>query len=196
YRRPRAGFPRSAAARWQTARSRSTSCATGCRRRRQRPPSPAGEPADPATAPLIEQRLGRRNQLLQRLRRRRLGRAHGRQMTWNSPANERSRLQRPRTPGAPYHTVAGTAGGASRQIFAATSWSRANDLRRVAALVAKADLRSARLVLQIDAPEFLHALSGIHLRGEDVALAIHRDVVQRRELADLPARPAEAAERC
>src|SRR3979409_882005 len=50
-------------------------------------------------------------------------------------------------------------------------------------------------ILRVEPPELLHALSGIHLRGEDIALAVDRDVVQRRELADLPARAAEARQR-
>src|SRR6516165_8702483 len=54
---------------------------------------------------------------------------------------------------------------------------------------------ASALVLQVDAPEFLHPLSGVHLGSEDVALAIYRDVVQRRELADLASGPTEAAQR-
>ena len=46
------------------------------------------------------------------------------------------------------------------------------------------------LVLQVNTPEFLHPLTGVH-----VALTIYRDVVQRRELADLASGPAEAAQR-
>src|SRR5713226_6304189 len=52
-----------------------------------------------------------------------------------------------------------------------------------------------RLVLQIDPAELLHALPGIHLRREYVALPVGGDVVQRRELADLPPGPAEARKR-
>jgi len=47
--------------------------------------------------------------------------------------------------------------------------------------------RGPRSVLQIDPAEFLHALSGVHLGREDVALAVDRDVVQGRELTGLPA---------
>src|SRR5215472_15940099 len=51
------------------------------------------------------------------------------------------------------------------------------------------------LVLDVDPAKLLHALAGIDLRREDVSLAVNRDVMQRRELADLPPWPAEAAER-
>src|SRR5207253_9144996 len=44
-------------------------------------------------------------------------------------------------------------------------------------------------------PELLYPLACIHLGGEDVALAIDRDVVKRRKHAHLPSRPTEAAER-
>src|SRR6516165_3170244 len=51
------------------------------------------------------------------------------------------------------------------------------------------------LVLHIDPAKLLHPLPGIDLRREDVSLAVDGDVVQRRELADLPPWPAEAAKR-
>src|SRR5260370_21308919 len=54
--------------------------------------------------------------------------------------------------------------------------------------------RIAPLILQIDPPEFLHALSGVDLGRVDVALAVDRDVVERREHADLPAGTAEACQ--
>src|SRR5262249_768736 len=51
------------------------------------------------------------------------------------------------------------------------------------------------LVLQVRSAEFLHALPGTHLRGENVSLAVDGDVVHERELANLPSGTAEAAER-
>ena len=59
-RRRRAGSRRSAAARWRIAQSRSTGCATACRPRRPRRPSPAAEPGGRAIAPPAGQRPGRR----------------------------------------------------------------------------------------------------------------------------------------
>src|SRR5262249_57529143 len=50
------------------------------------------------------------------------------------------------------------------------------------------------LVLDVDPAKLLHALAGIDLRRKDVSLAVDGDVMQRRELADLPSWPAEAAE--
>src|SRR5262249_16153025 len=49
------------------------------------------------------------------------------------------------------------------------------------------------LVLDVDPAKLLHALAGIDLRRKDVSLAVDGDVMQRRELADLPSWPAEAA---
>jgi hypothetical protein len=43
--------------------------------------------------------------------------------------------------------------------------------------------------------KFLHALAGIHLGSKDISLSVDSDVVQRRKLANLAARPAEATER-
>src|SRR5712691_448584 len=54
---------------------------------------------------------------------------------------------------------------------------------------------AAPLILDVEPAELLDALSGVHLGGEDVALPVDGDVVQRRELADLASGPAEAAER-
>ena len=51
------------------------------------------------------------------------------------------------------------------------------------------------LILKIEPSEFLHALAGIHLGSEDISLSVDSDVVQRRKLANLAARPAEATER-
>jgi hypothetical protein len=51
------------------------------------------------------------------------------------------------------------------------------------------------LILHIYSPELLHPLTCIHLRSEDIALAIDSDVVQRREHAHLSSRPTEAAKR-
>src|SRR5580700_7195819 len=50
------------------------------------------------------------------------------------------------------------------------------------------------LILQVQAPEPLDALSGRHLGGVDVALMVDRDVVGRGELAGLAANPAEPSE--
>src|SRR5712691_9641506 len=55
--------------------------------------------------------------------------------------------------------------------------------------------RDTRLILDVEPAELLDALPGVHLGGEDVALPVDGDVVQRRELADLASGPAEAAER-
>ena len=52
--------------------------------------------------------------------------------------------------------------------------------------------RRFSLVLQVEAPELLQPLSGLHLGGVDVALPVDGDVVERGELADLAAGPAEA----
>src|SRR3954453_6888564 len=54
---------------------------------------------------------------------------------------------------------------------------------------------SDRLVLLIHSPELLYPLTGIHLGGEDVALTVDGDVVQRSEHAHLPSGATEAAER-
>lgn len=51
------------------------------------------------------------------------------------------------------------------------------------------------LILQIHSAKFLHPLARVHLRREDVALVIDRDVVERRELSDLASGPAEARQR-
>ena len=49
------------------------------------------------------------------------------------------------------------------------------------------------LVLRIEPAELLYPLPGIDLGGVDVSLTVGGDVVQRRELPDLPPGPAEAA---
>src|SRR5262249_33517761 len=54
---------------------------------------------------------------------------------------------------------------------------------------------ACELILDVGAAEFLDSLAGVDLGGEDVALAVDGDVVQRRELADLAAGPAAAAAR-
>jgi hypothetical protein len=51
------------------------------------------------------------------------------------------------------------------------------------------------LILKIEPSEFLHALTGIHLGSEDISLSVDGDVVQCRELANLPARPAKPTDR-
>ena len=54
------------------------------------------------------------------------------------------------------------------------------------------------LILKIEPSEFLHALAGIHLGGEDISLSVDSDVVQRRKLANLAARAGagESLGRC
>jgi hypothetical protein len=52
-----------------------------------------------------------------------------------------------------------------------------------------------RLILHVEPAKLLHALAGIDLGGKDIALSIDGDIVERRELADLPPRPTETAER-
>jgi hypothetical protein len=49
----------------------------------------------------------------------------------------------------------------------------------------------SRLILHVEPAQLLHALAGIDLGGKDVALSIDGDIVERRELADLPPRPTE-----
>src|SRR5229473_6307746 len=54
---------------------------------------------------------------------------------------------------------------------------------------------NSSLILHVEAPELLQPLSGLHLGGVDVALPVGGDVVERGELADLAAGPAEARQR-
>jgi hypothetical protein len=49
-------------------------------------------------------------------------------------------------------------------------------------------------ILYVGPAKLLYPLSSIDLRREDVSLAVDRDIVQGRELADLPSGPTEAAE--
>jgi hypothetical protein len=51
--------------------------------------------------------------------------------------------------------------------------------------------RLSRLILPVEPAKLLHALAGIYLGGKDIALSIDGNIVERRELADLPPGPTE-----
>ena len=75
----------------------------------------------------------------------------------------------------------------------ASEWlrGRSKDIQRYDSWRLVAGL--SRLILHVEPAKLLHALAGIDLGGKEIALSIDGDIVERRELADLPPRPTEAA---